>query len=99
MSSKNDLSRIRSYKSGSRYLCIMECANYAEIEKMIIIEFNKKFKKIAGNEYFEGNEHEMLKLFIHIVLTNIQIDKPVESLTSSFKDMGISFISKLFHRK
>lgn len=98
MSSKNDLSRIKSYKSGSRYICIMECVNYLEIERLIIIEFRKKFKQIAGNEYFEGDERVMLELFIETVLKNIKINKSLTPETSSFRSIGMSFLSKLFHR-
>jgi hypothetical protein len=68
-SSKNNLIRVRNgYKKGTRYLSIILCGNKdCEIEKEIIIEFNNNFKKIAGNEYFEGDEYDMIKLFNLIV--------------------------------
>jgi hypothetical protein len=37
------------------------------LENQIIKEFNNKFKLIAGNEYFQGNEKEMKKLFLQII--------------------------------
>ena len=61
----------------------MEYINPLELERNIKNIFNKNFKIIAGNKYFEGNEKIMLKLFIEIKMivvhyliiykTNIQI--------------------------
>ncbi len=70
MSSKSDLSRIRSYKNGSRYISIMECENYLNVERIIKNVFDAKFKKIAGREFYEGDEQTMLDLFIDIVVKN-----------------------------
>lgn len=67
-SSKSDLSRVRSYKNGSRYLCIMECIDDIYVERLLIIHFNKTYNKIAGNEYFQGDELYMLNSFINIVM-------------------------------
>lgn len=63
-----DLERCnKGYKKGSRYIYIMECNNPLILEKNIKDEFNKLFKLIAGNEYFEGNEYIMKKTFLKIV--------------------------------
>ena len=67
-SSKDDLSRVRSYGNGTRYLCVMDCIDDIYVEKLLINHFNKKFKLIAGNEYFEGCENEMLNEFIDVVM-------------------------------
>lgn len=66
-SSKNDLSRVRSYKNGSRYILIIECNDDIYVEKLLIDRFNKEFAKIAGNEYFQGDENEMFNIFINTV--------------------------------
>lgn len=66
-SSKDDLSRVLSYKKGTRYISIMECDDDKSLEKLLINEFNEKFKKIAGNEYFQGDVDEMFNCFIKIV--------------------------------
>jgi hypothetical protein len=66
-SGKSDLKRIHSYKTGSRYICIMECVDPYNIEKKLIEKFNKHFKLIAGREYFEGDIEKMKKYFICIV--------------------------------
>jgi hypothetical protein len=66
-SSKDDLSRVRSYKNGSRYILIIECDDDKEVEKLLIARFNKEFAKIAGNEYFQGDENEMFNIFINTV--------------------------------
>jgi hypothetical protein len=67
-SAKDDLSRMKGYKNGSRYLAIMECDDDVKLEKILITKFNDKFLKIAGNEFFQGNELEMLSIFIQTVI-------------------------------
>ena len=54
------------YKKGSRYIIIMECNNPHILEKNIKDNFNKLFKLIAGNEYFEGDENIMKETFLHL---------------------------------
>jgi hypothetical protein len=62
-----DLDRCKNgYKKGSRYICIMECIDPILLETNIKEQFNKTFILIAGNEYYEGNETDMHKLFIDI---------------------------------
>lgn len=65
MSAKPTMERIKSYKIGTRYLCIMECSDPLRTEKEIKGIFNKKFKLIAGSEYFEGDENEMISEFLN----------------------------------
>ncbi len=66
-SENTELDRVKKgYKKGTRYLNIMECKNPYDLEKKIKNIFNEKFKKIAGNEYFEGNETDMLNEFIKV---------------------------------
>lgn len=67
-SSKGDLSRVRSYGNKTRYLCIMEIDNDIYVERLLINHFNKKYKLIAGHEYFEGDENSMLNTFIDVVM-------------------------------
>lgn len=55
-SSKDDLSRLKNYKLGTRYLNVQKCDNDVELENLLINEFNISFVKVAGNEYFEGVE-------------------------------------------
>jgi len=57
----------KGYKKGSRYICIMECIDPLILENKIKEIFNDKFKLIAGNEYYEGDENEMYKLFIETI--------------------------------
>jgi hypothetical protein len=62
-STKNDLSRVKSYKSGTRMIMILQCEDPFLLEAKVLIEFNNQFHKIAGNEYFEGDESMMRKVF------------------------------------
>ena len=74
MSNCPDLDRCKNgYLKGSRYICIMECNSSLEIEKNIKDEFSKKFKLIAGKEYFEGNEQDILFSFVNIIFKNNNI--------------------------
>jgi hypothetical protein len=68
MSNNSDLVRCKNgYKKGSRYICIMECIDPLILEEHIKKLFNENFKLIAGKEYYEGNETEMLNKFITLV--------------------------------
>lgn len=52
-SEQQDLKRILSYGKGTRYLVIEENNDIRSLEKKIKKIFKKKFKLIAGCEYFE----------------------------------------------
>ena len=68
-SSKPNLNRLQNgYKSDSRFLCVMECFDPFSLEKIIIDAFKNKFLLIAGNEYFCGNESDMLDMFIDLTI-------------------------------
>jgi len=66
-SGKSNLSRLSGYKKNSRYLCVIECIYPYTLENKIKEEFNKKYKLIAGKEFFEGLENEILNNFIKII--------------------------------
>ena len=66
-SSKNDLSRLRAYRAGTRMIMILECENDVEIEERLIAAFNARFPRVAGKEWFEGNEKDMRTLFYELV--------------------------------
>ena len=70
--SKNtNLERVKKgYKKGTRYICISECINPFILESKIKKAFDNKYKLIAGNEYYEGEENCMYKLFIDIISTH-----------------------------
>lgn len=62
-SNSPSLKRFSGYKNGTRYLRVAETTDPKNLETKILDEFRKKFKLIAGNEYFEGNEIGILNLF------------------------------------
>ena len=69
MSNNPNLDRCKNgYKKGSRYICIMECIEPLILEGNIKKQFNEKFKLIAGNEYYEGNEKDILNTFNNLVM-------------------------------
>lgn len=74
MSRIDDLSRVRSYKKGTRYIMICECNDALDTERRLIKEFNKCYSLIAGNEYFEINDElEMINRFNSIVMEHKNI--------------------------
>jgi hypothetical protein len=72
-SGKTNLERPIKYGIGSRYLCIMECILPFYAEQTIKHVFSKKFKSARGQEYFEGDETQMLPVFIDAVLNHKKI--------------------------
>jgi len=67
-SGKNKLDRCsKGYKNNSDFIQICTCIAPYQLETKIIKQFNKKFKLIAGNEFFEGDETEMTDEFNRIV--------------------------------
>jgi hypothetical protein len=66
-SSKNNMNRINSYGKNTRKIYIEECINPFEIEKIIKNMFKNKFKLICGNEWFEGDENDIVKEFKNIL--------------------------------
>lgn len=67
MSKSPTLDRVRTYKKGTRYLCIMETENSGSVELEIKSEFKKEFNLVAGYEYFEGQEDKLIFFFLDIV--------------------------------
>ncbi len=86
-SGKSNLDRIKSYDKNSRYLCIHECTKPYELEKQIKAAFNDKFTLVSGQEYFEGDEFEMIKTFIEIftayINQNYNNNKPTSKVISN----------------
>ena len=55
----------------------MACTEPFNIESQIKRVFNEKFKLIAGKEYFEGNETDMITNFFEIVTNYKPSEKPI----------------------
>ncbi len=97
-SSKNDLSRCKNgYKTGTRYIHIMECTEPFNIESVIKQVFNEKFKLIAGKEYYEGNETDMKTTFFEIVTNYKPIEKPVIQDKPTDSELGSNNTDKLIN--
>jgi hypothetical protein len=69
-SSKPNLDRLKSYKKNSHLLCSYKCTDPFQTENRLKAVFASKFTKVAGNEYFQGNENEMVKEFLRTVYLN-----------------------------
>ena len=99
MSNCNDLSRIRSYNNGTRYLCILEKDNPRVVEAALIIKFNQNYKNISGHEYFQcSNETDMIKLFFSIAMdyeSTVSIDQVnATNLTEKEKHSVYRFLNQ-----
>lgn len=70
MSKKNDLCRLKTYHKGTRFICVMSCKCPVIVETILKKIFQTKYKLIAGTEYFEGIEEEMLDDFLKIIKKN-----------------------------
>lgn len=71
MSYKNDLSRLTNgYHKGTRFISINCCMNPLFVESKIKNYLKNKYTLIAGSEYFEGNEDDILKDFLKILFEN-----------------------------
>jgi hypothetical protein len=75
MSKENNLRRlITGYRKGTRFISIMSCKYPLILENMIKKKFTEKYKLIAGSEFFEGKEEEMLKDFLKIINENKDVN-------------------------
>ncbi len=69
MSELDNLSRAKSYGSGTRYLCILDCADARFVERELLAVFHDTYRCFRGNEYFEiDDELVALNLFISSVM-------------------------------
>jgi len=59
---------IKGYSKGSRYISIHECNDSLIVEKILIKKFKLLFKLVAGNEYFEGDESEMIMVIVKTII-------------------------------
>jgi hypothetical protein len=73
-STKNDITRCKSYGSKCVIYNVRTFSNSSYVEKVLLGSFNKKFKLYKGKEYFEGDVKEMDKLFYFLV-TNDNVIK------------------------
>lgn len=69
ISSKDNLNRLKSYGNGTRYIFFMECIDFLHIENKLKDAFNKSecIKLIKGKEYFEGDECNIIKIFMTVI--------------------------------
>lgn len=59
---QNEMKRINQYPKGSELIIFRKCINSVKIEIELIKKFKIKYKHCQeyGNEYFEGNELDMI---------------------------------------
>ena len=90
-SSKYD--RIKNYGVKSRLLLTFEdIDNVKNFEKLIIKKFNKRFKSIGGNEYFEGCEYLMSNI-IYQEYIKYKYNKEVQIKDFDYESKEIFYIS------
>ncbi len=62
---------LNDYNPESRYLFITQCNNPLVLKSIIKREFKNRFRLIAGHDYFEANEDDILTIFTRLVLENL----------------------------
>lgn len=62
--------RMPAYPKNSRVMVIYYCTNIHEVEKKLIVFFDKHFTKRTdiGHEYYEGYEREMVFRFLQCMV-------------------------------
>ena len=85
--------RIKNYGSKARLLLTFEdLINAKDFEKIIIKKFNKKFKSVGGNEYFEGCEYLMSNV-IYQEYVQYKYQKEVQIIDYNYEDKEIFYVS------
>jgi hypothetical protein len=74
--SQNGMKRITQYPKGSQLIIFRKCIDCIKIESELIKEFKIKYihKPEYGNEYFQGNELDMIKDINNIIDTEIKMN-------------------------
>lgn len=89
MSSKNDLSRIRSYGKSTQYIGMFSVGDrYLEVEKKLISAFRENFRLSHGREYFEISPTDISKAKVLFLETCISAS---ESSDTSRKNIFESY--------
>ena len=85
-SAKASIERLKDYRKGTRLILAMECTNPFGLERKIKASFDVKFKLIAGNEFFEGDERIMKEDFLQIFnqREGIGVKKPTVLNTENY---------------
>jgi hypothetical protein len=83
-SATNDMVRCKSYRKGTRYLMVLECPHPFSVESVLKAQFESTFRRVAGKEYFEGDELEMRRLFYETYLkcTSGRVDMEIDTAPS-----------------
>lgn len=85
MSDLSDLSRLKVYGCGTRYLCILECKDARDVERKLIELFDMEYKLIGGREYYEvKDELKMVNLFVDTVMSHKNTQPDITSLRSQW---------------
>ncbi len=78
---------IKGYRKGTKLICYSFCNDPFLTESKLKSAFNKKFRLICGNEFFEGECDEIKKVFFKVIESEILADKinRLEEENSSLK--------------
>ena len=67
-SHQNNCSRVDKYPKGCKILAVLHVKDEIKIENLLKFYFNKMFDKTRGDEYFSGNQDDILKFFSSVVM-------------------------------
>jgi hypothetical protein len=58
----------RRFKPETRFISIMECENYEDVESLVLTHFRQQFQMVAGRKFFEGDEEDIREEFMSVVI-------------------------------
>jgi hypothetical protein len=79
---QNDMTRIKQYPKGSELILFRKCIDCIKVEACLIKELKIKYTHmpIYGNEYFEGNELDIIKDVNNIIDNETNLNIPINLL-------------------
>lgn len=88
MTRQLNLERFHNYPKGSILLFQMECIDCKFIESIVLQEFKDRFDKCCfyGNEYFQGNKKDMMKIIYLIIANEYKIRECTRDRRSNYID-------------
>jgi len=69
---------LHGYRKGTEIICVIKVNDYRNFESILKKEFNKKFKCVAGCEFFEGDRSEIIRTFLQCILDNEDYESDIE---------------------
>jgi hypothetical protein len=96
MSSLEDLSRLKSYGHGTKYIQSFECINYIGAEKELIDKLNQNVdvQLFKGREYFCGALKNIRKVFIEVMNKYLEMELETQTANEEYEETNNNIENK-----